>query len=181
MKIRAAQISDAPGISRVHIDSWRSTYRGIVPDQVLDGLDYERNTIRQRETLSDLGEMKCFLVAVTTAGQIVGFAIGGPNRSEDTGYGGELYGIYLLKEYQGQGIGRALVASVADWLLNRGYGSMLVWVLDENPAKHFYQALGGKFVSRKKIDIGGALLEEVSYGWGDLNNLVKELNSRMSQ
>ncbi len=181
MKIRAAQISDAPGISHVHIDSWRTTYRGIVPDQVLDDLDYDRNAIRQRTLLSDLGEMKCFFVATVDSGRIVGFAIGGPNRIEGTGYGGELYGIYLLKEYQGQGIGRALVAKIAEWLINRGYNSMLVWVLDDNPSRHFYEALGGQFVSRKKIDIGGASLEEVSYGWHDLRRLLDELKSKLTK
>ncbi len=103
MKIRLAKVDDAPAISRVHIDSWRTSYRGIVPDQVLDNLDYVRNNIRWREMLSNLGEMKCFFVAEDDDGRIVGFAIGGPNRDENTGFNGELYAIYLIKECQGQG------------------------------------------------------------------------------
>jgi GNAT superfamily N-acetyltransferase len=171
MRIRLAKLDDASAISRVHIDSWKTSYRGIVPDQVLDGLDYVRNGVRWREMLSNLGEMKCFFVAEDDDGRIVGFAIGGPNRDENTGFNGELYAIYLLKAHQGKGIGKMLVAKVADWLSRRKYSSMLVWVLEKNPAKYFYEALGAKPVGRKKIVIGDAPLDELSYGWPDLNTL----------
>ena len=45
---------------------------------------------------------------------------------------------------------------------------MLVWVLADNPSRHFYEALGGQYVSAKQIEIGGAMLDEVSYGWRDI-------------
>jgi GNAT superfamily N-acetyltransferase len=174
MKIRKADIKDAPYISKVHIDTWRTTYKGIVPDQVLDGLNYEKNSIRWYDFLSKANEMICYFVAEEN-GQIIGFANGGPNRTEQTGFGGELMGIYVLKEFQGKGIGKALVLEVAEWLSKRGYKSMLVWVLSDNISKHFYEALGGIFVGRKKIDIGGAALEESSYGWSNLQKLIDDL------
>jgi GNAT superfamily N-acetyltransferase len=177
MQIRLAKVDDATAISIVHINSWRSSYRGIVPDQVLDGLDYVRNGVRWREMLSNLGEMKCFFVAEDDDGRIVGFAIGGPNREEDTGFNGELYAIYLLGEFQGRGIGKKLVESVADWLHRRKYSSMLVWVLEKNPAKYFYEALGARPVGRKKIVIGDAPLDELSYGWPDLKSFVSRHNA----
>jgi GNAT superfamily N-acetyltransferase len=172
MKIRLAKVDDAPAISRVHIDSWRTSYKGIVPDQVLDNLDYVRNNIRWREMLSNLGEMKCFFVAEDDDGRIIGFAIGGPNRDENTGFNGELYAIYLLLECQGKGIGKKLVSKVAAWLANRRYDSMLVWVLEKNPAKYFYESLGAKPVGRKSIIIGDASLDELSYGWPDIKTLI---------
>jgi GNAT superfamily N-acetyltransferase len=173
MKIRLAKADDATAISIVHIDSWRSSYRGIVPDQVLDGLDYVRNGIRWRDMLANLGEMKCFFVAENDDGRIVGFAIGGPNREENTGYNGELYAIYLQKGFQGQGIGKMLVSKVAEWLALHKYSSMLVWVLEKNPAKYFYEALGALPVGRKRIIIGDAPLDELSYGWPDLKTLYQ--------
>jgi len=178
MKIRHAQPEDAASISQVHISSWRSTYRGMVPDHVLDHLDLERNSIRWRETISRIDELKCFFVAESNYKQIVGFATGGPNRTENTGYNGELYAIYLLKESQDKGVGKALLLSVANWLAEHHYTSMLVWVLAQNPAKYFYEALGGVQVGRKKIDIGNAMIDEISYGWKDLKSLLERNNKQ---
>ncbi len=172
MLTRMARLEDAAAISIVHIDSWRTTYRGVVPDHVLDGLDYVRNNMRMREMLINLGEMKCAFVAENDNGRVIGFAFGGPNREEGTGYNGELYGIYLLKEYQGKGIGSRLTRDVANWLFRHRYSSMLVWVLEKNSAKYFYESLGAQPVGRKQIIIGDAPLEEISYGWPDLSVLV---------
>jgi hypothetical protein len=46
----------------------------------------------------------------------------------------------------------------------------VVWVLAENPARRFYEALGGKIVFEKRIEIGGASLVEVAYGWEEMSN-----------
>jgi GNAT superfamily N-acetyltransferase len=175
MKIRLAKLQDAPAISRVHIESWKTTYRGIVPDKVLDDLDCNRNTIRWYDTISAAGEMKCLFVAETDINNVVGFAIGGPNRTDNTAYNGELYAIYMLKEHQGKGIGKALLLEIACWLSRHNYTSMLVWVLAKNPARYFYEALGAIPVGKKSIEIGNTSLEEVSYGWPDITNLFDQI------
>ena len=41
--IRPATLEDAPAIARVHVDTWRTTYAGIVPDEHLAKLSYERS------------------------------------------------------------------------------------------------------------------------------------------
>jgi GNAT superfamily N-acetyltransferase len=179
MRIRHATVDDAASISRVHVDSWRTTYRGMVPDHVIDSLDYERNTIRWRDMLSNMGEMKCFLVAETFDGEVVGFATGGPNRELDTGFNGELYAIYVLRDHHRRGVGKNLVLEIADWLYRHRYTSMLVWVLEKNPAKYFYESMGGCYVSRKKLDIGGAMVDEISYGWRNLTELLDPHTNRM--
>jgi hypothetical protein len=43
VNVRRARLQDAAAIARVHVDAWRSTYRGIVPDEHLDGMSYERS------------------------------------------------------------------------------------------------------------------------------------------
>ena len=112
-------------------------------------------------------------VAETEGGDVVGFAAGGPEREGDRTYGGELYAIYLLQEHQTRGLGRHLVSAVARRLLDDGFSSMLVWVLEDNRrACRFYESLGGKRVGRKTIVIGGADLTEVSYGWEDIAALA---------
>jgi GNAT superfamily N-acetyltransferase len=168
--IRAAKPEDAEAISRVHVDSWRSTYRGIVPDDFLAKLNYEQRAKVRREQLEKNDPAKCTFVAEDD-GKIVGFAMGGPRRDGDPSYDGELYAIYLFQQHQGRGHGRALLKAVAAWLRENKYKSMLVWVLEENPSKDFYKAHGAVELNSKTIEIGKPLLE-TSYGWPDISKII---------
>ena len=166
-------MADAAAIARVHIDSWRTTYRGIVPDEYLAGLDVADREAHWRGILDSASEDFTY-VAETPAAGIVGFAGGGPESSEDPLYRGELYAIYLLQEHHRRGVGRQLTAVVASRLLEAGKRSMLIWVLTENiAARRFYEALGGEYVREQAIAIGGASLTEVAYGWKDISSLAE--------
>ena len=175
MRIREAVLADAGPMSKVHVDTWRSTYAGIVPAGHLASLSYRQRESRWEQILTADRPAENNFVAETDDGDIVGFAGGGPEREGNPTYRGELYGIYLLQDYQRVGLGRRLVAAVAMRLLADGFTSMLVWVLaDNHPACWFYESLGGERVGRKTIFIGGADLAEVSYGWRDVAGLVVE-------
>ena len=171
VRIREAQPEDAAGIARVHVDSWRTTYRGLIPDAHLASLSYERREAMWRRLIQEAAPTYTVFVAEGSAGEIVGFADAGPERSGDPVYAGELPAIYLLEAYQHRGIGRQLMRAVADHLTAHGMETMLLWVLAANPARQFYEALGGRLVRSQAIDIGGATLEEVAYGWTDLSPL----------
>lgn len=170
MIIREARIEDATGIAKVHVDSWRTTYAGIVPGEYLANLSYER---RERQWMSDLSNTEngaVTYVAEDHSGQIAGFVCGGPERSADPVYHGELYAIYILKDYQG--LGRRLTQTLARRLMQEGMQSLLLWVLADNPACKFYEALGGQRVKTSQIEIGGSMLDEVAYGWKDIHVLL---------
>ncbi len=169
--IREARPEDAPAIARVHVDAWRSTYTGIVPNEYLAALSYERREQGWREALSNPDHPSFVYVAGDEAGQVVGFASGGPEREGNPDYKGELYAIYLFAETQRRGLGRQLTQAVARRLLSAGISSMLVWVLASNPGRAFYEALGGQYLSEKKITIGEKELVEVAYGWQDIRAL----------
>jgi GNAT superfamily N-acetyltransferase len=170
--IRPATPEDATGMAEVHVSSWRSTYAGIIPAETLAGLSVEQRAQTWREGISRPNRQSEYVVAVNPEGRIVGFACGGPERDGHPVYTGELYAIYLYQDMQGQGIGRALVKPIAAHLLKLGHRGMLVWVLAANPARHFYERLGGVEVVRKEIVIGGAALEEIGCGWADCSMLV---------
>jgi GNAT superfamily N-acetyltransferase len=112
-------------------------------------------------------------VAEDAQGTIVGFASGGPERSGDPVYTGELYAIYLLAQHQGKGMGRHLVISLVHRLLQEGMRGLLLWVLAANPARTFYERLGGQRVYEKTVTIDGVALLEVAYGWRDVHALVE--------
>ena len=173
--IRPSEASDAAAIARVHVDSWRTTYPGIVPDDYLNSLlSYEQREEFWEELLTQ-GESTTFAcVAEDTSGPVVGFASAGSERSGEAAYKGELYTIYILDSHQRQGIGRRLVCAAAERLVQRDLDSMLVWVLADNrPARSFYEALGGREVRQAPIEIGGILLTEVAYGWPDIRGLAE--------
>lgn len=172
MVIREANIHDVPSIARVNVDCWRTTYYGIIPDEFLKSLSYES---REEFCVRMLGEKDKFCyVAEEEEGNIIGFASGGLERTGNPLYKGELYAIYILEDYQGKGIGRMLVQAVARRLRQWNIQSMLVWVLIENPFRYFYKSLGGKEIDRKNIQIGGAMLEEICYGWKDTGIILSK-------
>jgi len=170
--IRPARLEDATGITQVHIDSWRTTYKGLVPDEHLANLSYEQGTERRIQQLSNPRPNSFTFVAEDERGQIVGFISGGPEREDDPLFKSELYAIYILQEYQGFGIGHHLTQALVESLLAAGFANLLVWVLDTNPARQFYEALGGQYLHSKPIEIGGAQLTEVAYGWGDMRVML---------
>ncbi|MEO1148102.1 MAG: GNAT family N-acetyltransferase [Cyanobacteria bacterium J06638_22] len=172
MLIRDATHDDVPAISRVHVDTWRTTYRGIMPDEHLAKLSYERRERGWYAVLEKAAEDGNFTyVAQNESGDIVGFANGGKERTGDPVFRGELTGIYIRQAYQGQGLGRQLVQMIAERLSQSGLDSMLIWVLVDNPACGFYAALGGDRVREQELQIGGKSLIEVAYGWLDTRKL----------
>ncbi|WP_211654938.1 GNAT family N-acetyltransferase [Planococcus alpniumensis] len=170
MMIRRARVSDARGIAKVHVDSWITTYRNIVPDEYLDGLKYEE---REKQWERNLQHATAF-VAENKAGEVIGFADGGKERSGDyPDIGGEVYSIYILKAYQGQGVGKLLMQAISKELLGRDIQSMLVWVLKENQSSGFYKNLGGTVIDEKHITIAGKQIPELAYEWADISMIVK--------
>jgi GNAT superfamily N-acetyltransferase len=171
--IRPARLDDAPAIARVHVDTWRSTYRGIVPDATLDGLSYERRAERWRANLAAPTNGETTFVA-ELQGEVVGWVGGGPARGDDSPTDGELWGIYLLKEHQGKGIGRQLFQAMVEHVLQLGHHSMMLWVLVDNPTRGFYDKMGGRPADVQLIEIGGVSIPEIRYIWDDIQTL-KEL------
>lgn len=169
MIIRKAGVEGARGIAEVHVDSWLSTYRSIVQDAYLNSLTYDsREESWRRGLVND-----SVFVAEDGNGRITGFATGGKERSGDyPAVAGELYAIYLRKDCQTKGAGRALTAAVAADFLANGLDSMLVWVLKDNPSRGFYEKLGGILLDEKTITIAGEPLPEVAYVWEDMRPLV---------
>ncbi len=166
-KVRTAEIDDAAAIARVHVATWRTTYRGLLPDDFLASLDEAGYEERWKRTL---GEASARVYVAEGRDGVVGFASGGRERAGETGFSGELYAIYVLREAQGRGHGRRLVHAVVAGLRELGLADMIVWVLRDNKsARDFYEQLGGVLVRSQPITIGSALLQEVSYGWKSLD------------
>lgn len=165
--LRAARPADARAIAEVLVASWRDSYRGILPDDVLDRLDVEDRTISRREILRD-GSGLQLVACDTTYGDVVGFCDAGPSRRPGP-WEGEVYAIYLAHHAKRHGLGTRMFDDVMAWLHGRGARSMIVWVLERNDhARRFYEALGGKAGPRWRSSVGGQPVTELGYVWEEL-------------
>ncbi len=167
---REAHISDAAGIARVHVDTWRSTYAGIVPAKHLAGLSYERKAKTHNKQLKKPWPgSKTFVADAGDAGGIVGFIVGGHERNGHPVFKGELFLIYVSDKYQRCGIGQQLVREVVKHLRDLGLANMVTWALEDNPYARFYEKLGGTRAGENWLDMDGKRLKEIAFGWHDLS------------
>ena len=161
-QIRPATSGDAAGIARVQVLTWQQTYRGILPDGFLDGLDLERSAESWRAVVADRRRV----THVVDGPGIVGFCTAGPSRGDPTGFRGEVEAIYVHPAEQGRGHGTALVRVTMDWLADKRLTPVLVWALEANTRAHgFYQALGAQRLDTRLLRIADALYPEVGFGW----------------
>ncbi len=173
MTVRPATPDDADAIERIRTDTWRATYRGLMPDSVLDGLGYDAAARRRRiENLPAYG----FVLVAEHDGEVVGFAQGGPSRVDDAAHPGGVYAIYVLPAHHGHGHGALLMRAGARECVARGWRGMLVWVLRDNaPSRVFYERMGGRHLRDRDTDreIEGVTLTESGYAWDDLTALAR--------
>lgn len=171
--VRPATLQDVPGIARVHVDAWRETYHGILSAEFLQRLSYESREEQWRRALSDPSSRTRLYVMQEKSGAIGGFVAVGPERGELEDYDGELYAIYLLQRYQGLGYGRRLFEAGASALRDEGFRSMVLWVLEDNATRGFYEHLGGSVVAQKVLPVSGVQHPAVAYGWHEVPSGVE--------
>jgi ribosomal protein S18 acetylase RimI-like enzyme len=164
--------SDAEALAKVHVRSWRETYRGLLPDAYLARMSEAVFARRFARTLLYPGPDELTLAAADRNG-LVGYASGGPSRTGVSGEG-EIATLYLLRRAQGHGLGARLMTDTARAMAARGAKSLMISVLRDNtPARGFYEHLGGiAEPPRREPGPGGQLLYEVSYRWADIGALI---------
>lgn len=162
IEVRRAKTDDAVALADVHDETWRTTYRGIIPGGELEklisrrGPQWWQSAVRKGSRISLLifGE------------QIVGYANYGRNRARSLSYDGEIYELYLRSEFQGLGFGRRLFGSARRDLQANGMKNVVVWALSDNErAIEFYRALGGKAIARSSETFGEKSLDKMAFGW----------------
>lgn len=165
-EIRPARLDDAEGIARSHTASWRTSYRGILPEAVLARIDVDQRTASWRRVLADPSVL--VLVAYdTTHHDIVGLCDAG--KSRHPGHAGEVYRMYLEHHARRHGLGREMFERVAAWLRSQEMRSLIIWVLDNNHhARRFYEAMGGRTGQRMASMVSGFPVVELAYVWNPL-------------
>jgi ribosomal protein S18 acetylase RimI-like enzyme len=167
--------SDAEELARVHVTSWRETYRGLLADAFLARMSEPGFTRRFRRALTNPGPS--ITLAAADRHGLVGYAQGGPSRRDTAnlanGGEAEIATLYVLRQAQGQGLGKRLMSETARALAANGATSLMISVLRDNiRARGFYEHLNGEpETARQEPGPGGRLLFEVAYRWRDIRAL----------
>jgi GNAT superfamily N-acetyltransferase len=163
--VRRACDGDAPGIAAIHVGTWRSAYRGLMPAPFLAALTTDKRERFWRQEIAELGPDHRPWVAETD-GEIVGFEHSGPARDDDAPPAcGEIYLIYVVEKCAARGLGRQLLAHGERDLAGRGHKTAVLWVLEGNGrARNFYERAGWQpDGATKRRDFGGRQLIELRY------------------
>jgi len=154
--IRLPTQNDLLSIGHVYCEAWKAAYKGIVPDDFLDGLTDENCAPRSHRPDSAL--------VCEDRGKIIGVVCFGALRDKNTPQTGEIYSLYVLPEYWRKGSGRALFDAAKEQLRASGYETLFLWALVENVrARRFYEKMGMTVISSRTIIIGGKQLNETGY------------------
>lgn len=164
-------------MAKVHINSWRETYPGLLPDPMLARLSIADEAIRWQRLLDRPRALGTTLAFVADQqGSIVAYGTCHEQRTgllRQRGFTGEVGELYVLRYAQGQGVGSGLMKAMAGALIERGHRMMSLWVLEQNSrARAFYETRGGKLIAEKRAN-----LIEVAYGWSDLRSLLSDCGS----
>jgi GNAT superfamily N-acetyltransferase len=174
VQLRDAQVSDAEAIARVQIETWRSTYRGLMPDSVIDKFTNADRAGSWRAGLSGDRTQRHDIVAETKSGEVIGFSCGGLNRTTEFPFAGEVYAIYVLPTFQRAGVGTHLFHRSLTTLLRDGMLSALVWALEGNRrANDFYKKCGGECLGERWETFDDEKLNHFIYGWRDLSSYLR--------
>lgn len=155
---REAGLEDVDAIAQVNSDTMREC--GLAPPDLHDVQrlrtrwdGYVRRVRHPQHALESR-----ILFAAVVDGRLVGYVAG--HFSQRHGTEGELQSIYVLKEYQGRGIGAALLKRLAEWFVGNKRLSVCVGIDPFNPYKKFYEKHGARYINQHWLawdDIGSVL------------------------
>jgi GNAT superfamily N-acetyltransferase len=139
-------------MARVNVRCWQETYRGLVPDAVLDDPGF--TAARERfwtAALTDERYRENRVVVAERHGELVGIAMSGPPLDDAASWARQLYVLYVYAAHHGTGAGRALLEAVVD-----PGESAALWVADPNPrAQAFYRKHGFVADGATQVDEDG--------------------------
>ncbi len=177
--IRPALESDIPVLAHIHVQGWKDAYKGIVDQDYLDSLKEEDRVKDWRNIFSN--EEVSRLIAQTEDGRPAGFISFGKLKTPPPGsspirplYSSEIYALYILGDYWGQGLGINLMKQAATRLRELKHPSLCLWVMEGNErAIAFYKKRGGQRCGKKQVDIGPTKgRNDLCFGWRDISVLI---------
>ncbi|SIT40265.1 putative acetyltransferase [Paraburkholderia ribeironis] len=162
LSLRPATLDDAALIAAIHSASWQATYRGLLPDEFLDGeVTRERSAYWEARLRAPGSERRIVLIA-ELAGEPIGFVC--VERQPESAWGVLLDNLHALPGYQGIGVGKLLLRAAEDWARVQGEAQLYLYVLEGNtPAIRFYERQGWQFAGAEPDQMGGVDITALRY------------------
>ncbi|MBO4815926.1 MAG: GNAT family N-acetyltransferase [Clostridia bacterium] len=146
---------DAEEIAKLVIDSWQTTYKGLIDENYLNNMNVEEAKNRWEKEIE--GNKKILIYKEND--KIVGVIKYGESESEKEN--GEIYVLYVKPEEKRKGIGTKLVKTAKQELLKNNYKNMIVWCLDGNEiGENFYLKSGGDKQENRLYNVNGIDIKE---------------------
>jgi GNAT superfamily N-acetyltransferase len=162
IQFREAKAGDAIHLARIHEETWRSTYQGIIPHLHLERMIARRGPRWWAQTIG----RGHGLVVMTFNGHPQGYASYGKARFAPSRSTGEIFELYIAPCYQGLGLGKLLFNAARKNLERRGMRHLIIWALADNEkACAFYAQQGGKHVATAPERYDDVELEKVAFSW----------------
>ena len=162
--VRNARPEDAGAVARVYIASWHDTYPSILPAELLCAMTPRGQTARWHAAILARGGEQ-ILVAECAKHGIVGMASFGAAHDRGLGFDGEVYTLYVDPDFIGLGIGSTLMRAAFGGMHNSSFTSCVIWAHARNPARFFYEAMGGRLIAERSRRMMGSAVPEAAYGW----------------
>ncbi len=165
---REATLADAKAIARLHAQSWQQHFRGILRDEYLARTVHEDRQSIWAERLQHPSAKQHVILALDQ-GEPCGFAC--TYALHDPQWGALLDNLHVLADWQGRGIGQALMRQSAQWVQQQpSPEGLYLWVFEANvAASAFYERNGGVRQERIIVDNpGGGQAPVFRYVWPDL-------------
>lgn len=157
IQIRYAKVEDASAWTDINLKTWRTTYYKIFDEEVFLAREKDRSAKIER-LINNISNKTNYHAVATYNDEVIGFMCYGKTRPHknisDSEYA-EIYAIYLLEQYQGQGIGRTMLEYATKDLSEVGFKKVIIWTLKENPNISFYKKMGGNKFDEKPISFLG--------------------------
>lgn len=160
--IRNIEEKDIPDVVNIQIDGWKSAYKGIIDDSVLNSMNRNERIEKRRNDYKENG----FIIAELN-NKAVGFC-----RYTDSNIftrdisdiDCELLALYVKPSLKYNGIGTKLFQFVINDFKSKNKTNMILWCLKDNePSKKFYIKMGGEIIKERTIEIGGKEYLEVGF------------------
>jgi GNAT superfamily N-acetyltransferase len=186
--LRDAIDADCAAIARLHAESWRSAYRGILSDEYLDSRAHSDRAALWQSRFSERASKPFFVILAEIGSQLAGFACVFPN--EDQVYGAFVDNLHVTPQLTRQGIGRRLLNAVGLRLIadqshakqphtdqahsSHGHAGIYLWAIEQNlNARRFYSRVGAVEVGSEAFAMpDGRTVREVRCCWPNPARLV---------
>jgi hypothetical protein len=164
--IVSAVPEDAAAIAALHIESWRSAYRNLIPDTFLAAPVVEDRLRLWTARMAADDEGPRSVMKAMHGPLMVGFAC--VVRDADPAWGPLLDNLHVKPAFKGLGIGRDLFLAARGWAAAVATGRpMHLWVIEDNAgARRFYDRQGGVVVERQIVEVtDGISTPALRYVW----------------